>query len=1070
MARSKRARVWKRILFLVITIPILLFAGVLFYVFQNQDKLVQEFINTANADFAGRLTIEDTHISPFANFPYVSIDLEGVKVYESKEGTAEVLLDIQDIYLGFDLLSLVSGTVDIKSLKIENGSIKLIQHVDGTLNILNALSQTKEEEIEDPGEEFHMHLKRIHLVNIDLLKYNESNDVLVEAFISDAQSTFSNIPAHTMVSLDSRLELNLIIEGDTTFVHHKDIDLHTSLDYSKEDGILTIQPSEMTLEKVLFLMEGTIDVADDMNLDLTFKGRKSNFDLFLAFAPEELAPLLSRYDNGGKIFFEAKIQGKSINNNLPLVVADFGCEDAFFNNTVSDKKVDDLFFKGHFTTGEKRNPSTMEFSLSDFTAKPEAGVFKVDIFVKNFEAPEIEMKLDSEFDLEFLADFLSIENIEDPSGRVSLTMNFHDIIDIDNPEKSIESLNESYYTELSVEDLSFKTSEFHLPINDIDIKAHMDGHMAIIDTFYVEIGESNLGIKASISDLPAIIHHTSIPVVADMEIRSNVMDIKQLTLKDSVPAMDEKIEDLSMRFKFNSSAKAFTESPNLPTGEFFIEDLYAQLTHYPHTLHDFHADVFVDTSDFRVVDFTGMIDESDFHFNGRLKNYDLWFEEEPLGDTKVEFNLTSALLQLEDLFSYGGENYVPEDYRHEEFQDLKVHGFADLHFNDGLQSSDVNIDLMEAQMKVHPFRFEKFKGRLHFEDEHLVVQDFSGKLGESEFLANLNYYLGKDTAVQKRDNYFSLKSPRLNFDQLFAYNPPPSDYAASPEDHEAGFNIFDVPFSDMTFDFDIKHLRYHRYLLDDFVAKARMQANHYVYLDTFSLATAGGNIYLNGYFNGSDPEQIYFSPDMTVENIDLDKLLFKFENFGQDQLVSDNLHGKLSGRITGMIHMHADMVPIIDDSEVHIDMEVVNGSLNNYAAFDAMSSFFKNKNLSNVRFDTLRNQIDINNGILNIPKMNLNTTLGFFEISGQQSFDTTLNMEYYLRVPWKIVTKAAVSKLFGKNKEIDPDQVDEIEYRDESKRVRFVNVKISGTPDDYKVAVGKKDKRSKKSSESTQPK
>ena len=38
------------------------------------------------------------------------------------------------------------------------------------------------------------------------------------------------------------------------------------------------------------------------------------------------------------------------------------------------------------------------------------------------------------------------------------------------------------------------------------------------------------------------------------------------------------------------------------------------------------------------------------------------------------------MLKLEDLFSYGGENYVPEDYRHEEFDDLKIHGFADLHF------------------------------------------------------------------------------------------------------------------------------------------------------------------------------------------------------------------------------------------------------------------------------------------------------------------------------------------------------------------------------------------------------
>jgi hypothetical protein len=46
--------------------------------------------------------------------------------------------------------------------------------------------------------------------------------------------------------------------------------------------------------------------------------------------------------------------------------------------------------------------------------------------------------------------------------------------------------------------------------------------------------------------------------------------------------------------------------------------------------------------------------------------------------------------------------------------------------------------------------------------------------------------------------------------------------------------------------------------------------------------------------------------------------------------------------------------------------------------------------------------------------------------------------------------------LFGKKREeVDPDQVDAIEYRDKDKRVRFMNLKISGTPDDYKVKLGK---------------
>jgi hypothetical protein len=709
-----RKRFWIRLVLMLVTLPAILFGLLIAVIFWKQDSIVQELITTANKDFTGHVEIQDSHISPFANFPYVSIDLDHLSVYEDKGKSKEPLMDVADVYLGFDILTLLKGNIEIKSIKLSKGAIRLIQHTDGTFNIANALSNRTK--IEDAGEEFHMDIQSIQLVNIDLIKINEENNILIEAFIDDAKSRFKTSPHHVLVSLDSRFQMNVIANGDTTFVKHKHFDIHTQLDFDQDTKILTIQPSELKLEKALFKMDGKIDFDDDMNMDVKFHGNKPNFDLFLAFAPEELTPVLQRYDNAGKIFFEASITGKSTNGHNPLVLADFGCEDAFFNNRTSMKKLDQLFFKGHFTTGELRNASTMEFSLIDFTARPEAGTFSGNLKIKNFESPEIDMQLLSKFQLDFLAKFLDIKNLQDLKGSVALTMNFHDIIDLANPEKSIEKLNESYFTQLEVKNLSFRTPAYHLPIRSIDIKATMDGHEAKIDHFNLKVGNSDISIKAIVSDLPAILHHTKNPVTASLDIRSSLLDIRQLTGNDTLKnkPINEQIRDLSLKFKFNSSARAFTESPNLPVGEFFIEDLYAKLNHYPHTFHDFHADVFVDNQDFRVVDFTGMIDKSDFHFNGRLKNYDLWFLNQPLGDTNVEFNLTSTLLQLEDIFSYGGENYVPEDYRHEEFKNLSIHGYADLHFNKGLRSADVILDRVTASMKVHPLRFENFKGRIQY--------------------------------------------------------------------------------------------------------------------------------------------------------------------------------------------------------------------------------------------------------------------------------------------------------------------------------------------------------------------
>ncbi len=1035
-----------RILGILLAVVSATISAVISVLYFQQDKLVSQLIEQLNQDFHGRIEISGSHISPFRQFPYISVDLENVKIFETKELTSEILVEVADVYVGFSLSDIVNNETEIRKITFDQGFMSLVQHTDGSFNIVNALSPETDEPTTDE-EDFHLALSNVELKNIDLLKFNEATGVLVEAFIEDASSGFRTTGDSLEISLKSRFLFNLLLENDTSILHDKHVELDTKLSYHYDNNLLNIRKSSVLIENALFIMEGSVDVDNDMLLDLNFTGNKPNFDLFLAFAPPELLPLLNRYDNGGRIYFDASVKGPSINGYSPFINVNFGCEEAFVQNTTAGKGVNDLFFKGNFTNGEKRDPSTMKLSIQDFSARPETGEFKGNVVVSNFDSPEIDMQVTCNFDLDFLADFLDINNLQDVTGSVSLQMNFHDIIDISQPEKSIEKLNESYFTELKVSDLNFNSTAYDLPVSDVNIHAVMDGHRAVIDQLDLKVGGSDLSVSAVVSDLPAILHHTDIPVEAVLDIKSTLVDLRELTQASDSTGVDERITDLSMKLRLNSSARAITESEFLPVGEFFIEQLNAQFSHYPHKLHDFHADVMINPRDFRVIDFTGMIDESDFHFNGTLEHYDLWFMEKPEGRTVLDFTLDSDLLQLDDLFSYRGENYVPEDYRHEEFRDLKLHGTAALEFKEKLVRSDIKIDRLDAGMKVHDMRFEQFTGRFIIDSTRLEATGLSGRLGNSDFKADLIYHFHSDSL----SHTFSLRSKRLDFDQLFAYNPPPVNM--TPEDHEAGFNIFELPFSNMKFDMKIGQMNYHRIRIDDFKMSGRMQANHYIFLDSMTLHTAGGKANLSGYFNGSDPAKIYFSPDLTLEAIDLDQLLFKFENFGQDHLVSENLHGQLSGKISGKVHMHADMIPIIDDSEIHMDIAVHNGSLNNYAAFDALSDYFSDKNLNQVRFDTLKNVIDLKDGQISIPAMNINSTLGYFEVSGKQATD--LKMEYYLRIPLKVVTKAGFQKLFGKKDQDNTGQVDEIEFRDENKRTRFVNIKIEGTPDEYRISLGK---------------
>jgi len=1050
----KRKKFWKRFIWATLASPIVLFSIIVLIVYFKQDTIIKNLLETANKDFKGAIRIQGSHVAPFANFPYISIDIEGLEIFEEDNfDQKKRIVYINDTYIGFDLKGLLMGNYEVKSIRLTDGDIRIVQHKDGFLNIAKAFeTNLPAEKVE---EEFQLDLKSIKLDRIDISKLNEKNGLLVDVFISKTTTSFKTNDKHLSVGLDSKFELSIIQDGDTSFIKHKHFEVDTDLDLNQLTQVLSITETEVLLEGATFQFGGSVDFKNEAAVDLHFNGKKQNFDLYLALLPKDLAQTLGQFDNKGSIFFDARIIGKTLNGQQPAINAKFGCENGFFNNLESKKKLKNIGFNGSFTNGSKRDFSTMRFELKNFSAKPEAGTFKGKLSVENFDSPDIDMNLVSDFDLDFLSKFLNTKELKGLSGRVILTMNFHDIIDLNNPEKSIERLNESYYSKLEIRKLKFKTPSYHLPLDNLDLKASMIGNEAKIEQFELKIGKSDLSITGLVSDLPAIIHHSADLVTTNLKIKSDYLDIKELTSGKNEKPVDEQIENLSLNLKFLSSAKAISESKTLPRGEFFIEDLHAQMKHYPHELHDFHADLFVDENDFRVVDFSGMIDNSDFHFSGRLDNYAIWFENKIKGDTRVEFDLSSKMLQFDNVFTYGGERFVPEDYRHEEIDNLMLHGIIDLHFDGELKSTDFQLTQFEGKMKVHPLKFEQFMGRVHLENEFLTVNQFSGKMGHSSFNMDMNYNLSKTKS--DKSNYLHLTASRLDLDELMNYNSAPSTAkkSTSKVDHDDVFSIYDFDFPAIHITTDITQFNYHNYNLQNLKADIQSEGQHLVHVQKLAFDAAGGHMDIAGYLSGKDKKHIYFKPDIKVKSIELDKLMMKFDNFGQDYLVSENLHGKFSGRITGKIHLHADLVPKMDDSEVIIDMIVLKGRLENYGPILALSDYFEDSKLKSVIFDTLKNTLTIKKGIVDIPVMTINSNLGFIELHGSQKISDKMDMNYLIGVPWKMVTKVAGKKLFQRTK-TDESSPEEIQYRGENSKL--VYVRISGDLENYKISLAKKPK------------
>lgn len=1043
----------------ILFLPVVLVTAAVIGLYQNQRYLTQVVIEKVNESFTGELVIEDSYVSPFANFPYISLDLYHVKFYENKERSGKPIYEVNDMYIGFDIMDLLRGNYEVKSLVLSGGHLDIVQHENGDLNILLAKGvglDEKEEDTEDE-EDFSFELKEFYLKDFVISKLNEATGQSLVLDFDETKAAFRTVPGHLYVTFDTRFLLDIWEEDSSSFFQNKHFEIHSTIDFDKKNKELIVSPSNLKLEGASFGLAGMIDLDDDMNMNLELKGEKPDFNLLAAFAPNEVAAELKKYKNQGRIYFNGKIEGKSINGYTPLVTFDFGCEQVYFLNTSVNRKVDELGFKGYFTNGEDRSIETFEVRLENFYAKPGEGIFKGNFYIRNFKDPFVAINMNADLDLEFLAQFFGIEGLERTKGQVIINMDFDELIDMEKPQESLAQLKEGIDSDISIRNLSFLVPGYPHEIREVNAHADMEKGKLKLDYLSFKIANSDFYFDGSLSDFPALFHKQSKPIRFTLNSKSKKIDFRQLLEFDSslAASTNEVLTDFRINMAFETSVEELLNPSPLPKGEFFIKDFYGKLKHYPHTFHDFDLDLLITDDELMLVDFSGEIDETDFHFNGKLSNYKLWFQQVPKGDTSFEFDLDSRLIKVHDLLSYEGENYLPEDYRHEELNNLKLHGKIDLHYDSTFKSVDLYLDQLTAKMKIHPLKLEKFSGRIHYEDEHLQVENFKGKMGKSDFNVNMTFYTGDDQQLKKRDNSFFLKSGQLDLDELMNYEPVAGGEKV---DHDDAFNIFEVPFTDMKIAADVGKIKYHRMLLENAKARLRIQADHFLFVDSLFLKTAGGRLAMNGYFNGSDPHHIYFSSILNVDHLDLDQLLFKFDNFGQDYMVNENLHGQITGTIKSTVRMHTDFTPILEETKAQMDLIITNGSIVNFAPIQAMSSFFKDRNLNIIRFDTLRNTLDLKNGVLSIPSMNINSSLGFVEISGQQSLN--MDMDYYVRIPWKMVTQVGASALFGgkRKEDIDPEQEDEIIYRDENRRIRFVNVRITGNSDDFKISLGR-DKR-----------
>jgi hypothetical protein len=222
--------------------------------------------------------------------------------------------------------------------------------------------------------------------------------------------------------------------------------------------------------------------------------------------------------------------------------------------------------------------------------------------------------------------------------------------------------------------------------------------------------------------------------------------------------------------------------------------------------------------------------------------------------------------------------------------------------------------------------------------------------------------------------------------------------------------------------------------------------NDSLYLSKFFLKFPDGSITGDAMIAGNSTHSISIICNSVSQNVNIQQLFSSFNNFTQHFIVDKNVKGKLGGTISFFAQWDSTLQFLPGSLQAKADFKITNGELIQFEPMLKLSKYIDADELKLIRFSTLKNIIFIENRMVTIPEMDIQSSAFNISVSGQHSFDN--KFDYRMKV---LLSEVMFKKARKKSKEIDDFLIEETKADQTT-----IPLIIKGTPENFDVRFDRK--------------
>jgi hypothetical protein len=331
---------------------------------------------------------------------------------------------------------------------------------------------------------------------------------------------------------------------------------------------------------------------------------------------------------------------------------------------------------------------------------------------------------------------------------------------------------------------------------------------------------------------------------------------------------------------------------------------------------------------------------------------------------------------------------------------LISHATSDIIKAEGL----LKLNDVEFNIEGDSLAYTGFSGNFDFNNNDVRVDNFKGKAGKTDFLMKgtlgnvFGYLFSKDQAITITS---TVQSNLVYLDELFAR------HASNSNENDYHFRI--SPRLKLKLNARVNQLQFRKFIARNIIGDFRVE-NRELIAEKLDLKTMGGNIRLSGSVNGKQEELLILNCSANLKKVDITQVFNECEDFGQDVLKKENIQGKLDADVQLNALVSSGLVIDLDKLYATANIVVNEGALLNFTPLNNLSRFISLEELRNVRFSTLKNQIEIRNRNVIIPRMDIVSNALNIGVSGTHNFDNVVDYHFELFLSDLLAKKARKSK------------------------------------------------------------